>query len=96
MIDYLETNNYRRRKNPERKREYDKAYRQMIKNKKQAMDLMISEAIKYDIKIKLTFILLLLAGCLGPELFTLGGIKVTAGTAITVPHKIEAIKNSKE
>jgi hypothetical protein len=42
------------------------------------------------LRIKLTFILLLLAGCLGPELFTLGGIKVTAGTAITVPHKIEA------
>jgi hypothetical protein len=38
----------------------------------------------------------LLVGCLGPELFTLGGIKVTAGTAITVPHKIEAYKNYKE
>ena len=38
----------------------------------------------------------LLAGCLGPELFTLGGIKVTAGTAITVPHKIEAYKKHKE
>jgi hypothetical protein len=47
-------------------------------------------------KIKLTFILLLLAGCLGPELFTLGGIKVTAGTAITVPHKIEAYQKYKE
>ena len=31
----------------------------------------------------------LLAGCLGPELFTVAGIKVTAGTAVTVPHKIE-------
>jgi hypothetical protein len=48
------------------------------------------------LKIKLTFILLLLAGCLGPELFTLGGIKVTAGTAITVPHKIEAYQKYKE
>jgi len=37
-----------------------------------------------------------LAGCLGPELFTLGGIKVTAGTAITVPHKIEAYEKYKE
>jgi hypothetical protein len=38
----------------------------------------------------------LLTGCLGPELFTLGGIKVTAGTAITVPHKIEAYEKYKE
>ncbi len=38
----------------------------------------------------------LLAGCLGPELFTLGGIKVTAGTAITVPHKIEAYQKYKK
>jgi hypothetical protein len=38
----------------------------------------------------------LLAGCLGPELFTLGGIKVTAGTAITMPHKIEAYEKYKE
>jgi hypothetical protein len=48
------------------------------------------------LRIKLTFILLLLAGCLGPELFTLGGIKVTAGTAITVPHKIEAYQKYKK
>jgi hypothetical protein len=40
--------------------------------------------------------MLLLTSCLGPELFTLGGIKVTAGTAITVPHKIEAYKKYKE
>ena len=40
--------------------------------------------------------LLFLAGCLGPELFTLGGIKVTAGTAITVPHKIEAYEKYKQ
>jgi hypothetical protein len=38
----------------------------------------------------------LLAGCLGPELFTLGGIKVTAGTAITVPHKIETYQKYKK
>jgi hypothetical protein len=38
----------------------------------------------------------LLAGCLGPELFTLGGIKVTAGTAITVPAKIEAYEKYKK
>ena len=38
----------------------------------------------------------LLAGCLGPELITLGGIKVTAGTVITVPHKIEAYQKYKE
>ena len=38
----------------------------------------------------------LLAGCLGPELITLGGIKVTAGTAITVPHKIEAYEKYRE
>jgi len=48
------------------------------------------------LKIKLTFILLLLASCLGPELFTIGGFKVTAGTAITVPAKIEAYEKYKE
>jgi len=50
-------------------------------------------------KIKLPIlivIILLVAGCLGPELFTLGGVKVTAGTAITVPHKIEAFEKYKE
>ena len=50
-------------------------------------------------KMKLPILLVitsLLAGCLGPELFTLGGIKVTAGTAITVPHKIEAYEKYKE
>jgi len=44
----------------------------------------------------LLVIMSLLAGCLGPELFTLGGIKVTAGTAVTVPHKIEAYEKYKE
>jgi hypothetical protein len=48
------------------------------------------------LKIKLTFILLLLASCIGPELFTIGGIKITAGTAITVPAKIEAYEKYKE
>ena len=38
----------------------------------------------------------LLTGCLGPELITLGGIKVTAGTAITVPAKIEAYQKYKK
>ena len=38
----------------------------------------------------------LLAGCLGPELFTIGGFKVSAGTAITVPAKIEAYEKYKE
>jgi hypothetical protein len=48
---------------------------------------------------KLTILLVitpLLAGCLGPELFTIGGFKVTAGTAITVPAKIEAYEKYKE
>jgi hypothetical protein len=44
----------------------------------------------------LLVIMSLLAGCLGPELFTLGGFKVTAGTAITVPHKIEAYEKYRE
>jgi ABC-type molybdate transport system substrate-binding protein len=38
----------------------------------------------------------LLAGCLGPELFTVAGIKVTAGTAITVPHKMEVYDKYKK
>ena len=48
------------------------------------------------LKIKLTFILLFLASCIGPELFTIGGIKVTAGTVITAPAKIEAYEKYKE
>jgi hypothetical protein len=44
----------------------------------------------------IVLIMLLLTGCLGPELFTLGGIKVTAGTAVTVPHKIEAYQKYKK
>ena len=40
--------------------------------------------------------MLLLTGCLGPELFTIGGVKVTAGTAVTVPAKIEAYEKYKQ
>jgi hypothetical protein len=41
-------------------------------------------------------IMLFLTGCLGPELFTIGGVKVTAGTVITVPAKIEAYEKYKQ
>jgi hypothetical protein len=44
----------------------------------------------------LILIMFLLTSCLGPELFTLGGIKITAGTAVTVPHKIEAYQKYKK
>jgi ABC-type molybdate transport system substrate-binding protein len=44
----------------------------------------------------LLIITVLLAGCLGPELFTIAGVKVTAGTAITVPHKIEVYDKYKK
>jgi hypothetical protein len=47
-------------------------------------------------KMFLIFMLLLLAGCLGPALFTIAGFKITAGTAITVPSKIEAYEKYKE
>jgi hypothetical protein len=48
-------------------------------------------------KIFLTFILLtVLISCIGPALITVGGFKVTAGTVITVPSKIEAIEKFKE
>ena len=47
-------------------------------------------------KMFLIFTLLLLAGCLGPALFTIAGFKITAGTAITVPAKIEAYEKYKE
>ena len=40
--------------------------------------------------------MLFLASCIGPELFTIGGIKVTAGTVITTPAKIEAYEKYKE
>jgi hypothetical protein len=47
-------------------------------------------------KIFLILSLLILAGCLGPALITIAGFKVTAGTAITVPSKIEAYEKYKE
>jgi hypothetical protein len=48
-------------------------------------------------KIFLTFILLtVLVSCIGPALVTIAGFKVTAGTVITVPSKIEAIEKYKE
>ena len=40
--------------------------------------------------------MLFLASCIGPELFTIGGVKVTAGTVITAPAKIEAYEKYKE
>jgi hypothetical protein len=49
--------------------------------------------------IKLSILLLimsLLTGCLGPELFTVGVFKVKAGTAATIPHKIETYEKYKE
>jgi hypothetical protein len=47
-------------------------------------------------KMFLIFTLLLLAGCFGPALITIAGFKVTLGTAITVPSKIEAYDKYKE
>jgi hypothetical protein len=41
-------------------------------------------------------IMLFLSGCLGPELFTVGVFKVKAGTAATIPHKIETYEKYKE
>ena len=38
----------------------------------------------------------LLTGCFGPELFSVGAFKVTAGTAATIPHKIEAYEKYKQ
>lgn len=47
-------------------------------------------------KIFLILSLLILTGCLGPALITIAGFKVTVGTAITVPSKIEAYEKYKE
>jgi hypothetical protein len=47
-------------------------------------------------QVLLILLLLTLAGCLGPALFTIAGFKITAGTAITVPAKIEAYEKYKE
>ena len=41
-------------------------------------------------------LLLTLVGCLGPALFTIAGFKITAGTAVTVPAKIEAYDKYKK
>ena len=41
-------------------------------------------------------ILVLLTSCIGPALFTIAGFKVTAGSAITVPFKIEAYDKYKK
>jgi len=38
----------------------------------------------------------LLVSCIGPVLITFGGFKVTAGSVITMPSKIEAIEKYKE
>jgi len=41
-------------------------------------------------------LLLLLTGCLGPALITIAGFKVTVGSVITVPSKIETYEKYKE
>ena len=48
-------------------------------------------------KIFLVFLLfMLLTTCFGPQLMTLGGIKITYKDVITVPHKIETLQKEKE
>ena len=48
-------------------------------------------------KILLMFMLFsVLVSCIGPTLITIAGFKVTLGTAITVPSKIEAYEKHKE
>jgi hypothetical protein len=48
-------------------------------------------------KIFLMFVLLsVLVSCIGPVLITFGGFKVTAGSVITIPSKIEAFEKHKE
>jgi hypothetical protein len=47
-------------------------------------------------KLFFIFSLLALGSCIGPELFTIGGFKVTAGTVVTVPAKIEAYDKYKK
>lgn len=46
---------------------------------------------------KFLFLLLffLLVACLGPSLFTINGLKITASDVITAPHKIEALNGGK-
>ena len=38
----------------------------------------------------------LLVSCIGPVLITFGGFKVTTGTVITIPSKVEAYDKYKE
>jgi len=40
--------------------------------------------------------LLLLNNCIGPALFTIAGYKITVGTAVTVPSKIEMYEKYKK
>lgn len=40
-------------------------------------------------KLFFLFLFLVLTACLGPSLFTVSGVKVTASDVITVPNKIE-------
>ena len=50
-----------------------------------------------SIKLSILLVIMsLLTGCLGPELFTVGVLKVKAGTAATIPHKIETYEKYKE
>jgi hypothetical protein len=46
--------------------------------------------------ILIILILVLLTSCIGPALFTIAGFKVTAGSAITVPYKIEVYDKYKK
>jgi hypothetical protein len=49
-------------------------------------------------KFILLILFLLLIGCLGPSIFDLGILRITASDVITVPHKIDTFNklNSKE
>jgi hypothetical protein len=40
--------------------------------------------------------LLFLNSCVGPTLFTVAGLKVTVGTALTMPSKIETYEKYKK
>jgi hypothetical protein len=45
---------------------------------------------------KYLLIFLFLNGCIGPQLFNISGVKVTADAVITAPAKIEAYEKYKE
>jgi hypothetical protein len=49
-------------------------------------------------KFILLILFLLLIGCLGPSIFDLGLLRITASDVITVPHKIDTFNkfNNKE